>query len=1002
MSEHETTNPRAERTHENNGPDANRRREPGTGADLADTQPMRRVDDAYGAESDGSGNRSTGRSLDQVENPGWSVRSDLSQVPPPQRPGYRAPSVPERVSKPSSSTQGQARDWGGLMLKIGFGVIAALVLGFFLLVAASVVGYVALAERLPSPAELQTHQTAFVSSKIYDGEENLLYEVMDPHGGRRTYVPLDEISPHVINATIATEDREFWLHPGFDPIALGRAIYYVLTEHEIVSGASTIPQQLARMVLLPEERFEQTAARKIKEMVLAAELTRVYSKQKILEIYLNELNYGNQAYGIQAAAETYFSTDAADLTMAQASFLAGLPQLPATYDPFGGGLERALSRHEDVLGLMVEDGHISEDGAKQAAAEMAAYVFRAPNVDIDRAPHFVVYVRRMVEERYGPEALYRGAGLRIHTTLDAEMQAEAEMAVREGVASLAERNVSNGALVALDPGTGHILAMVGSTDFNDESIDGQVNVALRCRQPGSSIKPLTYVASFERGWTPATLFWDVRTEFPDGANPPYVPLNYDREFHGPVLLRDALANSYNVPAVEALQYVGVEGLLEMASRLGVASLAHPETACPEYPYERSPSYGLALTLGGGEVKLLEMTGAFAAFANEGVLMEPSPILRIEDSRGNVLVDNSAPTGRQVLSPEHAYLITHVLADDEARCAEFACPSILELSRPAAAKTGTTDDYRDAWTVGYTPGLATGVWVGNSDNASMIEVPGAAGAGPIWHHFMEAALEGRPVRDFTRPSGIVEHEICSDSGAQPAEHCPDRRSELFAAGQPPPDRSHDWYQMMEIDQLTGLRANEFCPHHVVERLMLNIEDERGREWVEAHPGQFGGLPLAPVETCSDADERPQVTITQPTDGEIVRDVVEVVGTIRLPGFQRYEAQYGVGHDPQGWGWISGPHLAQVQDGPLTRWDTRHLAPGPYTLRIRAFNEEQHAVDARVQVRVPAPAATPTPWPSLTPLPTATSWVVSTPTEEPVPAATATLPSSPLATSTPSTP
>ena len=957
--------------------------------DLADTEPMQPVEPAPEGKSLSSGSRSVHYPSDPLSSR-RSAASGAGPIPPPQRPGYRAPQPSDTTSEEASPEAESRRDWGSLALKVGFGVVASLVIGFFLLVAASVVGYVALADRLPSPADLQTHQTAFVSSKIYDREGRLLYEVMDPHGGRRTYVPLDEISPHVINATIATEDREYWLHPGFDPIALGRAIYYVLTEHEIVSGASTIPQQLARMVLLPEERFDQTASRKIKEIVLAAELTRVYSKQTILEIYLNELNYGNQAYGIQAAAETYFGADAADLTLSQASFLAGLPQLPATYDPFGGGLERALSRQEDVLGLMVEDGYISADAAQQAAAEMASYTFRAPNGDIDQAPHFVVYVRRMVEERYGPEALYRGAGLRIYTTLDPKMQAEAEKAVREGVASLAERNVSNGALVAVHPGTGHILAMVGSADFNDESIDGQVNVALRCRQPGSSIKPLTYVASFENGWTPATLFWDVRTEFPDGANPPYVPLNYDREFHGPVLLRDALANSYNVPAVEALQYVGVEGLLGIASRLGIASLSHPEEGCPEYPHDQPPSYGLALTLGGGEVKLLEMTGAFAAFANEGVLMEPSPILRIEDSRGNVLVDNEKPSGRQALSPEHAYLITHVLADDEARCAEFACPSVLELSRPAAAKTGTTDDYRDAWTVGYTPGLATGVWVGNSDNAPMTEVPGAAGAGPIWHAFMEAALESRPAQDFPRPSGIVEHEICADSGARPTEHCPERVSEVFARGQPPLDRSHDWYQMVEVDQLTGLRADEFCQDHVVQRLMLDIAEERGREWVQTHPEQFGGLPLAPLETCSDAGERPQVSISRPTEGETVRGVVEVLGTVRIPRFQRYEAQYGVGLDPQGWGWISGPHLAQVQDGLLTRWDTEHLAPGPYTLRIRAFNDEQHAVEARVLVRVPAPAPTATPWPTLTP------------TEEPAPTVTTTPPTSPLATSTPSSP
>jgi membrane peptidoglycan carboxypeptidase len=459
---------------------------------------------------------------------------------------------------------------------------------FFVAVAASVVGYVAIANQLPSPAELQSRQTAFVSSKIYDRQGHLLYEVTDPEGGRRTYVPLDEVSPYLIQATIATEDRDFWLHPGFDPVAIARAVYYVLSEQEIVSGASTIPQQLARMVLLPEERFEQTAGRKMKEIVLAAELDRAYSKETILEIYLNELNYGNLAYGIQAAAETYFRVNAADLTLAQASFLAGLPQLPATYDPFGGGLERALARQEDVLALMVEDGYISASRAHEAAAEMQAYEFRAPQLDIDTAPHFIVYVKRTVEALYGPEALYRGAGLRITTTLDPDLQRTAEEAVREGVANLEGRNATNAALVALDPETGHILALVGSADFNDEAIDGQVNVAVRCRQPGSSIKPLTFLASLERGWTPSTLFWDVRTEFPDGANPPYVPVNYDRKYHGPVLLRDALANSYNVPAVEALQFVGVDGLLEMASRLGMDSLVHPEQHCPEYPYDSPP------------------------------------------------------------------------------------------------------------------------------------------------------------------------------------------------------------------------------------------------------------------------------------------------------------------------------------------------------------------------------------------------------------------------------
>jgi len=510
------------------------------------------------------------------------VPDDRHPIPPPKRPGY----VPPARQQPPQSTR-PSRQWGVLLVKIGFAVVLVAVMLFFLAVAASVVGYAGIASQLPSPTALRERQTVFVSSKIFDRNGGLLYEVIDPHGGRRTYVSFEEISSHLINATVATEDRNFWRHPGFDPIAITRAVYYALTEQEIVSGASTITQQLARNVILdPEERVERTAKRKIKEIVLAAELRRTYSKKKVLETYLNELYYGNQAYGIQAAAETYFGVNAADLTIAQASFLAGLPQLPSTYDPLRGGRDQALSRQEDVLALMVEDGYITRAQADQAAAEMQAYAFAPPEVNVDAAPHFVTHVRQIVEDLYGPEALYRGAGLRIHTTLDPELQRKAEQAVREGVAKLTERNATNGALVAVDPDTGYILAMVGSADFHNEAIDGQVNVALRCRQPGSSIKPLTYVAAFERGWTPAALLWDVRTEFPDGANPPYVPINYDEKYHGPMLLREALANSYNVPAVEALQFVGVDGLLELASRLGVESLAHPERHCPDYPYDQ--------------------------------------------------------------------------------------------------------------------------------------------------------------------------------------------------------------------------------------------------------------------------------------------------------------------------------------------------------------------------------------------------------------------------------
>jgi 1A family penicillin-binding protein len=1000
---------------------------------LDDTQPTQAVspDDVDTAELPGELGEPT-ITVDRVPTGATPTAELLRAIPPPQRPGYvssRPPAPPPRREERKREPNREPIQWGRTLMSSCLAVILVIVVIFLLVIAGLFIGYVAIASQLPSPEELQTHQTAFVSSKIFDRNGDPLYEVTDPHGGRRTYVPFNEISQHLIEATVATEDRDFWLHPGFDPIAIMRALYYNLTEGEIVSGGSTITQQLARNVLLtPEERVQQTTSRKIKEAILAAELTRTYPKETILEIYLNENYYGNLAYGIQAAAETYFGVDAADLTLAQASFLAGLPQSPATYDVFAGGYEAALARHQDVLRLMIEAGYITQTDADAAAAEIRAYEFKAPQIDLTIAPHFVVYTRQALEATYGPEALYRGTGLRVYTTLDPDLQKLAEQAVREGVAALASQNATNGALVAVDPATGHILAMVGSADFNDEAIDGQVNVAVRCRQPGSSIKPLTYIAAFERDWTPATLMWDLKIEFPDGANPPYVPINYDEKYHGPMLLRDALANSYNVPAVEALQFVGVDGLLEMAGRLGVESLVHPELYCPEYPYDQPPPYGLSLTLGGGEAKLLEMAGAFAVFANGGVRVPPSPILRIEDSRGNVLVDNSVPTGEEVVSPQNAYLITSILSDRQARCRAFHCPSILELTRPAAAKTGTTTDFRDAWTVGYTPDLATGVWVGNSDNAPMINLPGAAAAGPIWRNFMEAAHADLPVRDFVRPSGIVEVEICADSGARASEYCPRRKMEVFAEDQPPLDAKQGWYQMVKIDAFTGLLANEFCQDQVIEELRIVITDKRGREWAQAHPEYFERLPLAPLEYCTDSTDRPIVVISQPAPGSTVHGIVRIVGTVQLPNFHHYDAQYGIGDNPEGWGWISGPHLAQVRDGLLTEWDTAHLAPGLYTLMISAFDREQHRVEGRVQVyvevptraptptRFPTPMPTPTPVPTLPPEPTMTPTPLpteppptATPTPEPTsaptetsvppPTATPTVESSPTATPTP---
>jgi 1A family penicillin-binding protein len=849
--------------------------------------------------------------------------------------------------------------------------------------------YVTIAAELPAPEELKSRSAPFVSTRIYDRDGHLLHEILDPNGGRRILVPYAQISPYLINATVATEDARFWQHPGVDPIAFFRAVFYNVQERRIVSGFSSIPQQLARLVLLsPEERFEQSLRRKVREAVLASEISRRYTKQEILEIYLNEINYGNLAYGVEAAAETYFGVEAADLSLAQASFLAGLPQAPAYWDPYTN-LEGAKRRQAVVLDLMVEGGYITAGEAEAAKAE--ALDLRPPQFDV-HAPHFVTWVQQQLEQKYGADVLYR-SGLRVYTTLDSDLQAIAQEEARAHLTTLKGRHATNAALVAMDPGSGEILAMLGSADFNDPDIDGQVNVALRPRQPGSSIKPVTYVTAFEKGWTPSTLIWDVKTEFKDALGRPYVPRNYDGKVHGPVLVRQALAQSLNIPAVKTLEFVGLPAMLDTAHRLGIASLNRPD-------------YGLSLTLGGGDVTLLEMTGAYAVFANGGRRVPPVAILRIEDSAGRVLEEYQPPPPEQVISPQHAYLITDILSDNAARAPIFGRNNVLKLSRPAAAKTGTTDDYRDAWTVGYTPDLVAGVWVGNADNSEMKNVPGSLGAGPIWHNFMERALVDTPKSQFPRPEGIEEIEISADAGSLPSDACPPdrRRVEIFAAGQGPAGPEQDFHQFVRVDTSTNARATEYCPANVVqERYFYVLPGEEGQKWAQAH-----NIPQPPAELCPVHTGPADVALFQPMPGETVAEEVYVVGRANAPGFDHYVVEYGEGLDPIGWGEVSGPVYAPVDSGLLAVWDVRALADRDYTLRVVVYDSLGNGVEARTWVVVQNPVPTETATPTLTaipsatatgtPTPTLTSLPSATPTETPLPSATPTETSLPSATPT----
>lgn len=811
-------------------------------------------------------------------------------------------------------------------------IILALVtfVAIFALFAAGVIGYVHVARQLPSPEEL-SRQTAnlFVSSQIYDRDGNLLYELIDPQGGRREIISLSRVSRHVILATIDTEDAYFYKHPGFDPLALVRMVYYAITEQEFVSGGSTITQQVARnMVLSETERTERTLKRKIREIVLASEISRRYTKDQILEIYLNQVNYGNLAYGIQAAAQTYFHKDAADLTLAEASFLAGLPQSPASYDVFGGGREAALRRQRSVLALMVEQKDITQAQANAAAAEMAAYEFKLPETYTRvPAPHFVAYVRGLIEQQYGTQVYH--TSLKIYTTLDPRLQKLADDAARAQIndPAIKDKHVTNAAVVVLDARTGEILAMVGSVDFYNAEIQGQVNMATAPRQPGSSIKPLTYILAFEKGWTPSTLIWDVPVKFVNQYGQVYEPKNYDNRFHGPVTVRSALANSYNIPAVKTLDYVTLPVFLEGAQRAGITTLTRPD-------------YGLALTLGGGEVPLLEMAGLYQTLANGGRRVPPVAIKRVVRSNGQMVFEYKPPEGQVAFSAEHAYLITHILADNAARTPAFGANSPLKLSRPAAAKTGTTNDYRDNWTMGYTPDLVVGVWVGNADNSPMKGTTGLTGAAPIWHAFLEKALEGQPPQDFERPPGIVEKEICADTGAQPSLYCPAnrRRKELFFQYQlpAPPEEDPHWPPCGDWgEQLVFTYPND-------EFVRAWVTSPAGQAWAQAHGVVFA----AEGQCAAPTPSGPLVAnISQPADGSVVAGLVQVIGTVSGP-LHYYDAMY----EGQQAGWISGPHLSPVENNLLTVWDVSGLPPGEYTLRIIAHAASGETVEARVKVNV----------------------------------------------------
>lgn len=653
---------------------------------------------------------------------------------------------------------------------------------------------------LPSPTSLRSGSFP-VSTQIFDRNGRLLYVIYTDQN--RTPIQLSDLPAYVAKATIAIEDKHFYRHHGVAPEGILRATINTLFKRKL-QGGSTITQQLVKTALLTPER---TLQRKVREALLAIVTDFIYSKDQILEMYLNFSPYGGTAYGLESAAQTYFDKPARDLNLAEAALLAGLPQAPTRYSPFGSSPENAKSRQKEVLRRMVEDGYITDQERQQA--ETQTLNFATAKIDI-KAPHFVFYVKDLLIEKYGLRTVEQG-GLRVTTSLDLDLQTYAQASLSAQIAPLKSLRVGNGAALITRPDTGEILSMVGSRDYFDTDHAGQVNVTLSYRQPGSSIKPLNYASALDkRIITPATLLLDIPTCFIVAGQPQYCPKNYDSTFHGPIQVRFALGNSYNLPAVKVLALNTIADLTASASAYGITGWDDPSR------------FGLSLTLGGGEVRMIDMAVAFGTLANAGLKVPLHPILKVEDYQGNVLEEYTPrplDEANRVLSPEATYLISHILLDNNARSAAFGPSSQLIVpNQVVSVKTGTTNDLRDNWTIGYTPKFLTAVWVGNNDNTPMSYLTsGVTGAAPIWNILMRRVLKDEQPIWPAKPEAVISTAICSLSGLLPNPDRPcDIRNEFFIQGTQPTqlDAAYKDIWVAKDTQLPGTEGDLELKNHLV--------------------------------------------------------------------------------------------------------------------------------------------------------------------------------------------
>ncbi len=768
--------------------------------------------------------------------------------------------------------------------------------------------------------QLDFDQTGTI--KIWDKNKILLYESAGSVG-KKVPITYSDLPEHLINAVVASEDVTFWTNPGIDLGAILRSLFLDIKAGRIVSGASTITQQVARTsIISPQKKPSRSVLRKFREILIALRITAFHSKMDILTMYLNQMYFGNLSYGIQAASNTYFGKSVSQLSLAESALLVGLLSSPDARDPFTN-INAAKKKQSTVLDLMVKNNFISVEKSSEAKQEPLSVIKKRTDI---KAPHFVHFVLRELNDL----GIETSQGITVYTVFDYSVFKLSEDLAKLWVERLKDKHdLSNAALVLLKNDTGEILNMLGGVDYFDATHSGQVNMTTALRQPGSALKPVTYAAAFMQGYTPATLIYDVKKVYQTKKGEGFTPNNYDGRYHGLVLAREALASSLNLPAVEMLNKIGINSFLQVARGLGISS------------FNQEERYDLSLTLGGGEVKLLELTNVFSSFARGGNFKAPYAIQKIVSDSGKLLYFHHPESGTQVLGEngeQIAFLISDILSDPKARIPGFSEKNPLVLSRSAAVKTGTTTDWHDNWTVGYTPSYTVGVWVGNNDNHPMREISGVVGAAPLWNQFFEEFLKGKPIEKFSDPGKIVKKEVCALSGVLPDGLCPEKTTEIFLEGTEPQNIS-TLYKKITIDKRNNFLADSSCPKAFIEEKIFVDYPPEVYTWAVQNSQPVIPRQVSPF--CNSAQPSPNypyLEITTPKE----KTIYETAPTLVSNEAVVFEVNVSPNISRVVW-YLDGKYLREVLDFPY-RVSWKPLA-GQHTLKAVGLTSKGDSLESR---------------------------------------------------------